>query len=234
MTVHIYDPAEMAREAAKILIETKSLKINVEHPFTYASGRVAPCYTDCRRLISFPEARKKLMDYAASLITQKAGQGNVDMVAGGETAGIPYAALVAERMNLPMLYVRKKPKGYGAKSQIEGALEEEGQRVVLVEDLQTDGFSKKVFVDALRDAGCVVDYGFVIFHYGIYPASRKNMADMKLNLLALTELKDVLEVAKEANYFTAQSQKSFEEFLADPISWSVAHGGKGDDTLEAA
>jgi orotate phosphoribosyltransferase len=108
------------------------------------------------------------------------------------------------------------------------------QKVVLVEDLQTDGFSKKVFVDALRDAGCLVNYGFVIFHYGIYPASKKNMADMKLNLLALTELKDVLEVAKEDNYFNTDTLKSFEQFLADPITWSVSHGGKGDETLDAA
>lgn len=218
------DRAGIAKTSARILLETKSVLFNAREPFIFTSGRASPVYTDCRRLISFPEERGILMDFGTAILRENAD--GVDLVAGGETAGIPYAAFIAERLAKPMLYVRKKPKGFGKMAQIEGVMDEEGKRVVLIEDLQSDGASKKVFIDALRAAGAVVEHSFVVFHYGIFPASEKNMRDMGVTLHALTTFWDVLAVAREMTYFDKETLDEVEKFLHAPDEWSAAHGGK--------
>ena len=135
------DQATIAATAAKILLEIKALHFNAETPFIFTSGWASPVYTDCRRIVSFPRARKALMDFAVATIEREIGYEAIDAVAGGETAGIPFAAWIADKLELPMQYVRKKPKGFGRNAQIEGLLTE-GQRVLLVEDLATDGIGK--------------------------------------------------------------------------------------------
>ena len=208
-----------AKDAARILLRTKSILFNAREPFTYTSGKQGPVYVDCRRLISFPDDRTQLMDAAAAMIRKNCGV--VDYVAGGETAGIPYAAFIAERLNLPMLYVRKKPKGFGRMAQIEGQLED-NKNVVLIEDLQTDGGSKKVFIDALRAAGANVGHAFVIFHYGIFAASQSNMKEWGLSLHALCEWKDVIAVAEEEKLLDAATLSSVKSYLANPGAWTAA------------
>lgn len=218
------DPSQIAKTSAQILLDTKSVLFNAREPFIFTSGRASPVYTDCRRLISFPEERSILMDFATGMLREHAN--GVDYLAGGETAGIPYAAFIAERMNKPMLYVRKKPKGFGRMAQIEGVMDEPGKRVVLIEDLQSDGASKKVFIDALREAGAVVEHSFVIFHYGIFAASDENMRLAGIKLHALTTFWDVLAVAREKNYFDTETLDEVERFLYAPDEWSALHGGK--------
>lgn len=210
---------DVAREAAKILLSTKSVLFNAREPFVYTSGKIGPTYVDCRRLIAFPKERSTLMNFAANMLKKEIGMDNIDFVAGGETAGIPYAAFIAERLEKPMLYVRKKPKGFGRLAQIEGCMDEEGKNVVLIEDLQTDGGSKKVFVDALRAAGANIEHAFVVFHYGIFPQSEQNMKDMGLTLHSLCNWWNVLDVAKQENYFDAETLASVEAFLKNPAKW---------------
>tara|TARA_Y100001001_G_C7997299_1_gene305048 strand:+ start:1036 stop:1740 length:705 start_codon:yes stop_codon:yes gene_type:complete len=222
------DQGAISVETAKILLETKSILFNAEEPFTYTSGRVGPVYIDCRRLISFPRARAALMDFAAATLCRNIGYETMDALAGGETAGIPYAALLSDRLDLPMLYVRKKPKGFGRMAQIEGHFEE-GQNVVLIEDLQTDGGSKKVFIDAMRKAGAIVEHSFVLFHYGIFEQSEKNMAEMGVKLHALTTWWNVLDVASSLSYFEPQTLEAVESFLKNPVQWSIDHGGKSEE-----
>jgi len=211
--------ANIAEASAKILLETKAVMINIEDPFIYTSGKRGPVYVDCRRLISFPKARSQLMDFMA----QNMKETNVDYVAGGETAGIPYAAFISERLNKPMLYIRKKPKGFGRMSQIEGFMEEGNQKVGLVEDVQNFGVSVKVFVDAIRNAGATVEHLFVIFQHG-HESSQQNMRDMGINLHALTSWKDVLKVAKAEGYFDAATAASVEEYLQNPDKWAADRG----------
>lgn len=213
---------DIAATAAKILLDTKSVSFNAEEPFVFTSGRISPVYTDVRRLISFPKEREILMDFAAGLLKDL----GLDYVAGGETAGIPYAAFIAQKLNLPMLYVRKKPKGFGKMAQIEGCLERDGANVALIEDLQTDGGSKKVFVDALRGAGAVVNHAFVIFHYGNFPQSYRNMEEWGLTLHALTTWTDVLKVCRQQNYFDEKTLLSVESFLKDPDIWALQNAHK--------
>lgn len=222
------DKKRIAKETAAILLKTEAIKISTTEPFTYVSGRKGPVYCDCRRPISFVEERNTLMDYGAEILRQ-CGE-PIDILAGGETAGIPYAAFMAERLQKPMVYVRKKPKGYGRMAQIEGEMAEgTNPNVALIEDLQTDGGSKRVFIDALREAGATIKHAFVIFHYGIFEASKKNMADMGITLHNLCDWWDVLAYMKDENTHDAATIQSLEAFLNDPIAWSVAHGGKGEE-----
>ena len=142
-----------------------------------------------------------------------------DVVAGGETAGIPFAAFIAERMGLPMAYIRKKPKGFGRNAQIEGVIKE-GDRVLLVEDLATDGGSKLNFVNAIRTAGAQCDHTFVVFHYGIFPEGIKLLSDEGVSLHGLTTWWDVIELAEEEGYVDASGAKTVRDFLNNPDEWN--------------
>lgn len=219
---------KMAEDAAHALIDTKSVLFNAAEPFTLKSGRKSPVYIDCRRLISFVKERNLLMDYAAQVIAGDIGLENIDIVAGGETAGIPYGAYISDRLEKSMIYVRKEPKGYGRMAQIEGVLPEKNDqghapRAILIEDLQTDGGSKQIFINALRHAGADVKHAFVVFHYGIFEASEKNMKDLGIKLHALTTWWDVLSVAKKNSYFDEKTLESVESFLRSPVEWQDKH-----------
>ncbi|MEE8333590.1 MAG: orotate phosphoribosyltransferase [Alphaproteobacteria bacterium] len=218
------DKAVISELTAKMLLEVEAVHFNAEQPFIFTSGWASPVYIDCRKLISYPRLRQTVIDFGASVILRDVGFEQFDTVAGGETAGIPFAAWMADRLMLPMQYVRKKPKGFGRDAQIEGNLIE-GQRTLLVEDLTTDGRSKVNFCEALRSAGATVDHVFVVFHYAIFPDSDKIMDDIGVKLHALATWWDVLKVAKEGDLFDAKTLDSVESFMNDPVSWSVAHGG---------
>src|SRR5687768_15067192 len=124
------DKTVIAELTAKMLLEVEAVRFMDDKPFIFTSGRASPVYTDCRRLISFPRVRQTLMDFGAATVLREAGFEAFDAVAGGETAGIPFAAWMADRLSLPMLYVRKQAKGFGRNAQIEGNIIE-GQRILL-------------------------------------------------------------------------------------------------------
>lgn len=218
--------ARLSALTARLLIEVKAVHFNAATPYRFTSGWASPVYVDCRRLIAFPRARRAVLDYAEAILRQDACFDSLDVVAGGETAGIPYAAWLADRLGLPMQYVRKKPKGFGRDAQIEGVVTE-GARTLLVEDLTTDGKSKVNFVNALRAAGQTVEHAFVVFHYGIFPQCLQTMGELGVKLHALATWWDVLAEAKRAGYFDTTTLTEVESFLNDPIPWSVAHGGAG-------
>jgi orotate phosphoribosyltransferase len=215
---------EMAARTAKILFEIKAVMFNAEKPFIFTSGSASPVYIDCRKLISFPRARRAVIDMLTQTVYDHAGHECFDAVAGGETAGISYAAWLSDQMDLPMLYVRKQPKGFGRMAQIEGDLKE-GQRVLLVEDLASQGTSKIKFVEALRAAGAVVDHIAVVFHYGIFSESDATMQQLNVKLHALCTWWDALAVARQQNYFDTKTLSEVEKFLHAPNEWSLAHGG---------
>ncbi|WP_422027906.1 orotate phosphoribosyltransferase [Roseovarius sp.] len=212
---------EIARLTARMLLEIEAVHFNADEPFTLASGLPSPTYIDCRKLISYPRIRSTLMDFLTVTVLRDAGFEAFDNIAGGETAGIPFAALVAERMALPMTYVRKKPKGYGRNARIEGAMSE-GQRVLLVEDLTTDGGSKLSFVDAIRDTGATCAHTAVIFYYGIFPETVKTLGDHGVSLHYLCTWWDVLAEAREQGSFSKDTLDGVEHFLNDPRAWQEA------------
>src|ERR1700758_2343236 len=214
----------MAELTAKMLLEVDAVRFMTDKPFIYTSGWASPVYTDCRRLISFPRVRATLIDFGVATIEREVGFEQFDAVAGGETAGIPFAAWLSDRLMVPMQYVRKKPKGFGRNAQIEGLLTE-GQRVLLVEDLTTDSRSKINFINALRTAGAKVNHCFVLFHYNIFKESVSVLKDIDVDLHALATWWDVLRVAKEQGYFESKTLDEVEKFLHAPAEWSAAHGG---------
>ena len=216
------DATEIARLTARMLLEIKAVHFNANQPFKLASGLPSPTYIDCRKLISYPRIRSTLMDFLTVTVMRNAGFEAFDNIAGGETAGIPFAALVAERMALPMTYVRKKPKGYGRNARIEGAMSE-GERVLLVEDLTTDGGSKLSFVDAIRETGATCAHTAVIFYYGIFPETEKTLGDHGVALHSLCTWWDVLAEAKAQGSFDANTLTEVEAFLNAPRDWQEAN-----------
>jgi orotate phosphoribosyltransferase len=161
------------------------------------------------------------MDLATEMVVRRIGYESIDAVAGGETAGIPFAAWIAERLSLPMLYIRKKPKGFGRMAQIEGDLQE-GSRVLLVEDLASEGTSKLNFIQAIRTAGAEIAHTFVIFHYGIFPSSVASLAAEGVSLHALATWHDVLELANRRGTFTQAQYQAIKAFLDAPEKWVPA------------
>jgi len=218
------DRGLVAEMTAKMLLEVNAVHFNSDRPYMFTSGIASPVYIDCRKLISYPRVRETLMDFSASLILRDIGFEQIDAVAGGETAGIPFAAWIAQKLGLPMQYVRKKPKGFGRNAQVEGEITE-GQRVLLVEDLTTDGGSKIRFCEALRRAGAVVNHTIVVFYYDIFPETKTMMADHNLTLHSLATWHDVLRVARKQGHIDANTLREVEVFLNEPLEWSGRNGG---------
>ncbi|HCQ67420.1 MAG TPA: orotate phosphoribosyltransferase [Rhodobacteraceae bacterium] len=216
------DKSEIARLTARMLLEIGAVNFRPEEPFILASGLPSPTYIDCRKLISYPRIRSTLMDFLAVTVMREAGFEAFDNIAGGETAGIPFAALVAERLALPMSYVRKKPKGYGRGARIEGDMNS-GERVLLVEDLTTDGGSKLSFVDAIRETGATCGHTAVIFFYGIFPETEKTLGDQGVELHHLCTWWDVLAEARASDAFAADTLDAVEAFLGAPRAWQEEH-----------
>jgi orotate phosphoribosyltransferase len=214
----------IARQTARFLLEVSAISFNTETPFIFTSGWASPVYTDMRKIIAYPRLRRALTDYAAETIATEIGCESLDIIAGGETAGIPFAAWLADRLMLPMQYIRKKPKGFGRQAQIEGNLID-GGRVLLVEDLATDGRSKVNFCEALRKAGQRCDHAFVFFFYDIFPQARELMKEIGVSLHYLVTWWDVLDVARADGYFAPEVLSEVEKFLREPAAWSAAHGG---------
>jgi len=216
---HAPDAHDPARVTARILLEIGAVLFRPDDPFVLTSGRHSPVYVDCRRIMSHPRARAKLMDLAVARVQAEAGYESLDAIAGGETAGIPFAAWIAERLGLPMVYIRKTPKGFGRQARIEGSLRE-GARTLLVEDLATDGGSKLSFIDGLREAGAAVRHAVVVFHYGIFPEGERALAERGVALHGLATWWDAIAEAEAGGHLDATACRTIRDFLADPKGWA--------------
>lgn len=217
---------EAALATARMLLEIGAVGIRPEAPFTLTSGWKSPVYVDCRRILYFPRVRRRVCELGVAQLDRHVGLEYFEAVAGGETAGIPFAAWMADLLGLPMAYVRKQPKGFGRDALIEGGVPE-GRRTLLVEDLTTDGRSKIRFAQALRDAGALCTHAFVVFFYGVFPGSLELLRAMDLALHHLCTWSDVLEAAEAWKGSDPAALAEARRFLDDPVAWSRAHGGEG-------
>lgn len=206
---------------ARDLLRIGAVTLRPDSPFTWASGRFAPVYTDNRLVLSYPDVRSRVADGLAD-IARALG---ADTIAGTATAGIPHAALVAERLGLPMAYVRGAAKGHGRQNRVEGRIQP-GQRVVVVEDLVSTGGSVLSAAHALREAGAVPVAALTVFSYGFAEATAAFEA-AALPLYTLTTFEALVRVAREDGSLDADALAALRAWRADAAMWSAERGGNG-------
>ena len=206
----------MSEIIAEKLIDIESVKFSFENHFTLTSGLKSPVYVDCRKIISFLDEREFIMNEALNYFEKN--KIKFDLVAGGETAGIPYAAIISEKIKKPMVYIRKKPKGFGQNQQIEGNFKEK-EKAILIEDLATDGGSKVVFVEAMRKARLIVNDIFVIFYYDIFNLENSVLSKLNVNIHSLCTWKDIISVIEKKNFYKENDIKNLKKFLSNPDDW---------------
>lgn len=216
-------PNKLARSVAGKLIDAGCVSVRTDEPFRLPSGWASPVYMDCRRLISFPAFRRELVGHAVELLKARGCLEGLASVVGAESSGIALAAWIAEALDLPLAYVRKRPAG---KSQIEGVIRP-GDKVLLIDDLMAAGHSKAGFCSALASVGAQVADVFVIFDYGCFPTGPL-LASFGIEVHALATWRDVLRAAEERG--NLELIRELQEFLNDPPAWSQAHGGRGADS----
>ncbi len=219
--------SEVSQRVAEMLLATESIAVYKDNPFVFVSGRISPVYIDCRKLLSFPAEREYIVTALAKKAETDIGLDNIDVVAGGETAGIPYASFVSHLIKKPMIYIRKQPKGYGGTKQIEGNLDA-GKRVLLVEDLITDGLSKLRFNIGIRGAGAKMTHCLCVFDYASdrlkQHEGKDALAKNDIALHVLANWDDVLDTGTSKKYFTEEQNKQIIDFLKDPESWGRKMG----------
>jgi orotate phosphoribosyltransferase len=206
---------DTALKVAEFLLQIKAIKLNNSEPFTWASGWKSPIYCDNRKTLSYPPIRTYIRQQYVEKIREAFG--SPDVIAGVATGGIAQAALVAQEMDLPMIYVRSSSKGHGLQNQIEGAIEK-GQKVVVIEDLISSGMSSLKAVDALRNFGAEVIGMVAIFTYGFEEAKR-NFDEYNCALETLTDYEHLLEIAVNTSYIKEEDVVSLKEWRANPSTW---------------
>jgi orotate phosphoribosyltransferase len=205
----------VGEKTAAALLEAGAFLVRPEEPFRLTSGLLAPFYINCRLILSHTAARSSVADALAKTVPQPP----TTMIAGGVTAGVPYAALVADRLALPLVYVRTKAKEHGTAGQIEGG-SVAGENVVLIEDLITTAGSILAFAETLRAAGATVNTVSVLFsRAGEKP--RQALTDARLTLTALCDLDTLLSVALAQGHIDDAALAQVRAFLDDPEGWSA-------------
>ena len=206
---------EIARTVAKKLLEIHAIKLNVDSPFTWASGWKSPIYCDNRLSLSFPEVRTYIKQKLAETI--KKNFPDVEAIAGVATAGIPQGALVADELGIPFIYVRSKPKGHGMENMIEGKITK-GQKVVVVEDLVSTGGSSLKAVEALKTTRFSVLGMLSIFTYG-FSVAENNFKDARVKLICLSSYNELIEEALKLNYVTESQISDLKQWRENPAGW---------------
>ncbi|MBB3867953.1 orotate phosphoribosyltransferase [Parageobacillus toebii NBRC 107807] len=205
----------MKKEIAAHLLEIGAVSLEPQEPFTWSSGLKSPIYCDNRLTLAYPNVRNAIADGLTKLI--RAHFSNVEAIAGTATAGIPHAAWVSERLNLPMCYVRSQAKGHGKGKQIEGKVDK-GQKVVVVEDLISTGGSSLNAVRALREAGCQVLGIVAIFTYGLEKA-KQAFVENNVEVYTLTDYDTLIETAVELGVVTEQDLTALRKWRENPEEW---------------
>lgn len=207
---------------ARALLDSEAFMIRPEEPFVLTSGLRAPFYVNCRKLIFHPGARGDVAAAFAERIASEIGTGAFDVVAGGVTAGVPFATLVADRLQKPLVYIRPEPKKHGTGSQIEGG-DVAGKRVLLVEDLITTSKSITAFTQILRRENASIDHACVVFSRAT-EAGLAQIADLNVQLHVLCGLDHLLAIALESGRVSEAQLAEVRAFTADPEGWSAARG----------
>jgi len=216
--------SEIGEAVAQLLFKADAIQVCRTQPYILAAGWASPVYVDCRLLIGEPDLRHAITELAADFTTAIFAATAFDAIAGAETAGIPFASWLADRKGLKLRYVRKRPLGIGRDAQVEGG-PVDGLRVLLMDDLTTDGGSKLAFARGLRAAGAIVEHVLTIFYHDVFPGAEARLKNAGLELHALATWADVLRADTQGR-LSAQDRAEIERFLAEPVTWSMRHGGR--------
>jgi orotate phosphoribosyltransferase len=216
---------DLGHRVAALLYESGAVHVSRPQPFILAAGWASPVYVDCRVLMGKVAIRRQIIALAAEFCAAAFPANAFDAVAGGETAGIPFAALLAEQLGFDLRYVRKHPLGVGRNSQVEGGAVD-GLRVLLIDDLTTDGASKLDFVRGLRAAGATVEHALTIFFHNAFAVTLERLEAAQFKLHALATWREALP-AMPRDYLADEDRRAVEEFLANPVAWSTRNGGRG-------
>ena len=210
----IYD-IDIAKQVAKSLLQINAIILQPNNPFKWAAGWSSPIYCDNRKTLSFPEIRTFIRTSLSTVVKNHYKGANV--IAGVATAGIPHGALVAEELGIPFIYVRSKAKEHGKQNQIEGYFEE-GQSVVLIEDLISSGKSSLEAISALREARMNVKGLVSIFTYG-FEKAKQNFENANTEYISLCDYENLLPQALKTNYITESELPILQEWRKDPSVW---------------
>lgn len=205
-----------AKMIAEKLLQVNAVKLNVQEPFTWASGWKSPIYCDNRRVLSFPFIRDYIKSELCNVVFEKFPA--ADLLAGVATAGIAWGAMTADQLKLPYIYVRPKPKEHGLGNQVEGYYEK-GQRVVVIEDLVSTGKSSLQVVDVLRNLGMEVVGMVSIFNYG-FPVAAEAIRNYNLEYYSLTDYATLIELAAEKGTVKASDLDVLLKWSQDPAKWT--------------
>ena len=206
---------DTAKKTAEHLLEIKAIKLSPNEPFTWASGWKSPIYCDNRITLSYPKVRGFLKENIAKIVVDKYGK--PDVIAGVATGAIAIGVLVAEELGVPFVYVRPEPKKHGRKNQIEGSVEE-GQSVVVIEDLISTGKSSLNAVKALKEAGVTVKGMVAIFSYG-FTIAEENFKEANLELTTLSNYDYLLEHALDSKYINDEQLQTLGAWKVNPSEW---------------
>ena len=214
--------AEISSAVASLLLESGAIHVSGDQPFILAAGWASPVYVDARLLFGNHKYRQRLVEIAVDYVNANVPVTAFDTIVGADTAGIPIASLLADRLGRPFRYVRKRPLGIGRNAQVEGGAVD-GHKVLLVDDLTTDGGSKLNFVRGLRAAGAVVEHILTVFYHDVFPGANDRLQKAGLRLHALATWSDLLGELEGS--LSPSDKAKIRKFLEDPLEWSKIHGG---------
>lgn len=206
----------LQKKIAEFLLQSKAIILQPASPFTWASGWKSPIYCDNRKILSFPEIRSEIRDAYVEVINRNFEK--PDIIAGVATGAIAQGALVADKMNLPFIYIRNNPKGHGMLNLIEGVYQP-GQKIIVIEDLISTGGSSLKAVDALNDAGCNVLGMLATFTYG-FALAEERFTEYKLTVKTLTDYETMILQAVEKGYIKEEELSLLRDWRKDPSHWN--------------
>lgn len=202
-------------QITEFLLQIKAIKLQPQQPFTWASGIKAPIYCDNRKILSYPKIRTYIRQEITKVLSDNFGK--PDVIAGVATGGIALGVLVAQELGVPFVYVRPNSKEHGLENKIEGVIEE-GQSVLVIEDLVSTGKSSLNAVETLRSAGCTVKGMVAIFTYELQEA-KENFKNAKCQLITLTNYSVLIQKAADISYISKADIASLKDWRKDPASW---------------
>jgi orotate phosphoribosyltransferase len=217
---------EIGLAVGKLLLRAKAISVNRSQPFVLAGGWASPVYVDVRLLFGDPALRREIVDLALMYTRVNLPLDAFEVVVGAETAGIPFATSFADRLSVGFRYVRKRSLGIGRDAQVEGG-PVVGLHALLMDDLTTDGSSKIGFARGLRAASAIVDHVLTIFYHDAFPGALERLKAAGLSLHALANWGHIIR-AEAGRELLPEDRSVIERFLANPVDWSLRHGGRAN------